>query len=188
MPSDTLTRLTELIRADALRVAEPGQTFTLASGKQSHWFVNAKEVTLRAEGLALVAELMLEQLVAAGAQAVGGVSIGADPMIGAIVARSAGTPQPLQGFIVRKEAKDHGLGDRVAGPSLDGIHRIGMVEDVTTTGGSTLSAIEAVHAVAPQAQIVSVLTIVDRLDGAADRYAAAGYPFSALLDRDSLGL
>ncbi|MBI5833456.1 MAG: orotate phosphoribosyltransferase [Armatimonadetes bacterium] len=188
MSDAKLAQLTERIKRDALKVAAPGQLFTLASGKQSHWFVNGKEVTLRAEGLALVAELMLERIQAAGAEAVGGVSIGADPMIGAITALSAGTDRPLQGFIVRKAAKDHGLGDRIAGPSLAGITKIAMVEDVTTTGGSTLDAIAPVLEAAPQAEIVCVLTIVDRLDGAAERYAEAGYPFEALLTRETLGV
>jgi orotate phosphoribosyltransferase len=171
-----------------VKVAPPGESFTLASGKLSNWFCNGKEVTLRAEGLRLVAELMLDALRDSRPQAVGGVSIGADPMIGAMVALSGGTELPLQGFIVRKEAKDHGLGDRIAGPSLALITRVAMVEDVTTTGGSTLGAIEALRAACPEVEVVMVLTIVDREEGAAAAYAAAGIPFAALLTKTDLGV
>jgi orotate phosphoribosyltransferase len=183
-----LARLRELLDRDAVRRAAPGETFTLASGKPSHYFVNGKEVTLRAEGLHLVATLMLERLVGTGVEAVGGMSIGADPIVGAIVALSAAGDQPLQGFLVRKTAKDHGLKDAVAGPSLAGVRRVAMVEDVTTTGGSTLTAIESLKAAAPEVEVVKVLTILDRQEGALKNFAAAGYHLEALLSRSDLGL
>jgi len=167
-------RLAELLRRDAVKLAPPGQPFTLASGKPSTWFCNAKEVTLRAEGLALAAELMLARLAGSGVQAVGGMTLGADPIIGAVVALSAGTPPPLSGFIVRKAAKDHGLGDRIAGPLPDGLERVAMLEDVSTTGGTTLDAIAAVRAAWPE--------------GAVEAYAAAGCPFEALLTKADLGI
>ena len=181
-------RLAELLKRDAVKVAPPGESFTLASGKPSGWFCNGKEVTLRSEGLFLVAKLMLRALRDCEVEAVGGVSIGADPMIGAIVALSATRVRPLQGFIVRKEAKDHGLGDRIAGPSLAQITRVAMIEDVTTTGGSTLGTIETLRAACPHVEVVQVLTIVDREEGAAAAYAAAGIPFAALLTKTDLGV
>jgi orotate phosphoribosyltransferase len=181
-------RLAELLKRDALRVAPEGETFTLASGKQSRYFVNGKEVTLRAEGLALVASLFLDRLRGSGAQAVGGMSIGADPMIGAVVALSAATDEPLQGFIVRKTAKDHGLLDAIAGPSLADVRSVALVEDVTTTGGSTLAAIEAVKAAWPHVTIAKVLTVLDRQEGAAEAFAQAGYELDALLRREELGV
>ncbi|MCC7490827.1 MAG: orotate phosphoribosyltransferase [Fimbriimonadaceae bacterium] len=181
-------RLLELIRRDALRVAAPGQSFTLASGRQSHYFVNGKDVTLQAEGLRLTALLLLDRLSGLGVQAVGGMTLGADPLVGAMVALSAETPQPLQGFIVRKAAKDHGLGDRIAGPDLSGVTRVAMVEDTTTTGGSTLDAIGALREAYPQVEVVVVLSIVDRQEGAVENFAAAGYRFEALFGRADLGV
>lgn len=181
-------RLLELIRRDALRVAAPGQSFTLASGRQSHYFVNGKDVTLQPEGLNLVARLMLAKLAGSAVAAVGGMSIGADPIVGAMVALSAETPLPLQGFLVRKAAKDHGLGDRIAGPSLAEVTEVVMVEDTTTTGGSTLEAIACVKEAWPQIKIERVLTIVDREEGASEGFAAAGYRLDPLFRRADLGV
>lgn len=180
-------RLIALIKHHALRVAAPGESFTLASGRQSHYFVDGKNITLRADGLALVSRLMLERLAGRGVQAVGGMTLGADPIVGGMVALSA-EREPLRGFIVRKATKDHGLGDRIAGPSLDCMERIAMVEDTTTTGGSTLDAIAALHEAFPALKIVTVLSIVDRQEGAAENFAAAGYLFEPLLTRADLGV
>lgn len=182
------SRLLELIRNLALRTAPPGESFTLASGRQSHYFVNGKEITLRAEGLALAAGLLLERLAGSGVSAVGGMSIGADPIVGAMVALSAGGDQPMQGFLVRKAAKDHGLGDRIAGPALTDGQRVALVEDTTTTGGSTLEAIAALRATYPGVVVDRVLTIVDRQEGAAEAFAAAGFRFEALFTRADLGV
>lgn len=188
MSDERELRLLELIRALALRRAAPGESFTLASGRQSHYFVNGKEITLRAEGLSLVAELMLDRLEHSGVTAVGGMTLGADPIIGAMVALSAARAQPLRGFIVRKAAKEHGLGDRIAGPSLDGVTRVAMVEDTTTTGGSTLDAIAALRHDHPGITVDRVLSIVDREEGAAENFAAAGYRFEPLFRRADLGV
>jgi orotate phosphoribosyltransferase len=181
-------RLIALIKEHALRVAAEGQTFTLASGRQSHYFVDGKQITLRADGLALVARLMLDHLAARDVQAVGGMTLGADPIIGGMVALSATTDTPLRGFIVRKAVKDHGLGDRIAGPSLDGVRRVAMVEDTTTTGGSTLDAIKALEEAHPAIEVVCVLSIVDRQEGATENFAAAGYAFEPLLVKADLGV
>ncbi len=180
-------RLIALVKDHALRVAAPGQSFTLASGRQSHYFVDGKNITLRAEGLALVSTLMLAKLAGRDVQAVGGMTLGADPIVGGMVALSAAS-QPLRGFIVRKATKDHGLGDRIAGPSLDGVTRVAMVEDTTTTGGSTLDAIAALKSAHPAIEVVCVLSIVDREEGATENFAAAGYAFEPLLVRADLGV
>ena len=181
-------RLIALVKQHALRVAPEGQSFTLASGRQSHYFVDGKNITLRAEGLALVSKLMLEQLAGRDVQAVGGMTLGADPIVGGVVALSAAGDEPVRGFIVRKETKDHGLGDRIAGPSLDGVKRVAMVEDTTTTGGSTLKAIEALKAAHPGIEVVCVLSIVDRQEGAKENFAAAGHSFEPLLVKADLGV
>lgn len=188
MTDDRRARLLELIRSDALKLAPAGEMFTLASGRKSNYFVNGKEITLRAEGLHLAASLLLDRLAGSGVEAVGGMSIGADPIIGAMVALSAGTDQPLQGFLVRKGEKDHGLKDRIAGPSLDGVGKVAFVEDTTTTGGSTLEAIAATLAEYPDLQIDRVLSIVDRQEGATDNFWQSGYRFESLFVRDDLGL
>ncbi len=187
-PETSLNRLLSLVRRDALRVAGEGQSFTLASGRQSHYFVDGKNVTLQPEGLNLVARLMLAKLFGSGVQAVGGMTLGADPIVGAMVALSAETDLPLIGFIVRKAVKDHGLRDRIAGPPLDGVVKVAMVEDTTTTGGSTLDAIACLREVYPHLEIERVLSIVDREEGAAANFAAAGYRFDPLLRRADLGV
>lgn len=188
MSNSRRARLLDLLRHDALRVAQPGETFTLASGRSSHYYVNGKELTLRAEGLRLVAELFLERIAGAGVEAVAGMTLGADPIIGAMVALSAGTPEPLAGFIVRKAGKDHGLGDRIAGPTIAPPRRIVMVEDTTTTGGSTLDAIACVKDAWPDVIVDRVLSIIDRQEGAAENFAAAGYRLESLFVRSDLGV
>lgn len=180
MADDRRQRLHEMIETHALRRAPEGRPFTLASGRQSTFFFDGKAITLRADGLRLVAELLLERLAEHDLGAVGGVAIGADPIVSAMVVLSADSPQPLQGFLVRKEVKGHGLGDRIAGPSLDGVARVALVEDTTTTGGSAMVAVDALRQFYPAVAIDRVLCIIDRQEGAADRFALEGLAFEAL--------
>ncbi|PHX96203.1 MAG: orotate phosphoribosyltransferase [Gemmatimonadetes bacterium] len=154
-------------------------TFTLASGKQSSVYVDARLTTMSPEGLATIGPLALERIRAAGLDpdAVGGLTLGADPVAYAIAYASALAGSPLRAFTVRKEAKVHGTGKLIEGPFTLG-DRVVIVEDVITTGGSALRAIDAVRAAG--GIIIGVLAVVDREEGGQEALAAAGVPIVAL--------
>lgn len=174
--------LAGLIKQHALRFGD----FTLASGQKSTYFIDGKMVTLQSEGLFCLSRCILEMIDGQNIQAVGGMSIGADPIIGGVVAMAGDEGMPLLGFLVRKERKDHGTGKQIEGPVPDGA-RVVMLEDVITTGGSTLQAIEAVER-EKQAQVVKVITMVDRLQGARENLAAKGYPLEAIFEITEFGI
>jgi len=158
-PRAAKQRLLQLVRERAYR---DGLDITLASGKKSTFYVNGKKVSLHPEGLWLIGRLMLDALRAfPDVTAVGGLTLGADPIASAIAALSFETGQQLSAFLVRKEAKGHGTGSRIEG-DLERGQRVAIVEDTVTTGGSARSAIEAVREVG--AVPVVVLTIADRED------------------------
>lgn len=167
-------RLAELIRTHALVRGE----FTLRSGRTSGYYIDARQVTLHPEGAYLVARLILERVRGSGVTAVGGPTLGADPIVGAVCALGCLEGQPLAGFIVRKEAKDHGMGRSVEGPLARGA-RVAVVEDTVTTGGELLRAIERVRADF-DAEIAKVIVLVDREEGAREALAAAGCDLEAI--------
>ena len=168
-------RLREVIAERSLLT---GGAFTLASGRQSSLFFDMKRTMLDPEGANLIAEAVLRRLEGIDVDAVGGLVMGAVPIVAVACAKSF-PARPLQGFFVRKEAKDHGTARRIDG-NLGA--RVAILEDVTTTGGSAMLAVEAVRGAG--AEIACVLTVVDRLEGAAATFAAAGVRFEALLTRD----
>ena len=176
-------RLIELFRDRALKFGD----FTLASGKKAKYYLDGKQITLHAEGLRLVAEGMLELAKdLADAEAVGGMSIGADPIVGGILAAAAGTGHgDLVGFMVRKEAKDHGTKKYVEGPLQPG-QKVLIVEDVVTTGGSSLKAIDRVEDFG--AEVVGVLAIIDRMEGGRRAFEDRGYRFASLLTIEDFGI
>lgn len=173
--------LINLIRERALKFGD----FTLASGKKARYYLDGKQVTLDARGAMLVAEGILELLGDELPRAVGGMSIGADPIIGATVALAGVRNKPLLGFMVRKEAKGHGLGRYIEGPVHSGDTAV-IVEDVVTTGGSSLTAIERAEEFG--LKVTKVIAIIDRLEGGAAAFAARGYDFSSLLTIRDLGV
>jgi orotate phosphoribosyltransferase len=162
-------------------------TFTLASGRTSHYYVDGRKVTLSAEGAALIGAGVLE-LIAGRPEvaAVGGLTLGADPIVGATLAlASLSGRNQLRGFLVRKEAKTHGTGNLVEGPLEPG-SVVAIVDDVATTGGSSLQAATAVEAMGCKVGLVVV--VLDRLEGAAEAFAARGLPFFSLLTIRDLGV
>jgi orotate phosphoribosyltransferase len=176
-------RLIELLERDALRRG----TFTLASGRTSDYYIDGRKVTLSSEGAAVIAAGVLDRLVGLPeVQAVGGLTLGADPIVGATLglAALAGRPQ-LRGFLVRKEAKAHGTGNRVEGPLEPGT-TVAIVDDVATTGGSSLQAVDAVEAMG--CRVALVIAVLDRLEGAGAAFAARGIPFHPLLTIRDLGV
>jgi orotate phosphoribosyltransferase len=176
----------ELIDLVALKALRRG-TFTLASGRTASYYLDAKQVVLDAHGSMLVGRAILERLEKLGPlpQAVGGMSIGADPVTGAVVTMAGVAGRPLKGFMVRKEAKGHGMQRFVEGPVQPG-DRVVIVEDVITTGGSSLLAIDRASEFG--LVVERVVTVIDRLAGAADTLAARGIPLEALVTIRDLGL
>ena len=174
--------LISLVRQKALKFGE----FTLASGKKASYYLDGKQVTLDPVGARLVADGLLDVL-AAGQMpdAVGGMSIGADPITAAVVTMSAVRGTPLLGFMVRKESKGHGTNQFIEGPVQPGISAV-IVEDVVTTGGSSLKAIERVEAFGMR--VVGVLAIIDRMEGGQAAFARRGYPLSSLLTIRDFGI
>ena len=174
-------RLAELIKQRALRFGE----FSLASGQTSSYYIDGKQISLHGEGLYLLASLILDDL-APQVEAVGGMTLGADPIAGAVAALAAERGRDLAAFIVRKERKERGTRQQVEGPLHPGV-RVAVLEDVMTTGGSALRAIEALQR-EYQADIVQVIVMVDRLQGGRENLAAAGFALTALFDVTDLGV
>lgn len=137
---------------------------TLASGKKSSFYFDGKQVTLDAQGLFVVGKLILAMLAGQKIDAVGGPTLGADPMAAAVSVLSSQSGHPIRAFIVRKEAKKHGLQKMIEGPALQKGDRVAMLEDVITTGGSVLKAIEEVEKLG--AKVTQVICLVDRGEGA----------------------
>lgn len=179
--------MTDRDRLKALLVRRSVQLgdFTLASGAKSDYYIDARRTTMSAEGQLLVGRVGYETIVESGLRAthIGGLTLGADPITYAIAHRSALEGQPLDGFTVRKRAKDHGTGERIEG-GLPPEGRVIMIEDTMTTGKSTLQAIEAVRT--RGAAIVGVLTVVNRSRDAGDFFAKLGIPLLSLFTGEEL--
>jgi orotate phosphoribosyltransferase len=174
--------LAALIRQKALQFGD----FTLASGKKATYYLDGKQVALDPNGARLIAEGILDLLVeGALPEAIGGMSIGADPITAAVVTMSAVRGTPISGFMVRREPKGHGTNQYIEGPVHPG-DRVAIVEDVVTTGGSSLKAIERAEAFG--LEVVRVIAIVDRMEGGAEAFAERGVPFTSLLSIRDFGL
>jgi orotate phosphoribosyltransferase len=172
-------RLIDIIKA---RSFQSGKEVKLASGRTSTYYFNMKPTMLDAEGAHTIATLILEAIAGMKADLVGGLEMGAVPIASAVAAVSRAQGQPVNAFFVRKQAKEHGTKSLIeglpAGDSMQG-KRVVIVEDVTTTGGSAIKAAEALRA--EGAEIVGVVTIVDREEGADAAFAAAGLKLTPLL-------
>jgi orotate phosphoribosyltransferase len=174
---DARQRLVAELREHALVLGE----VTLTSGALAQYYVDAKRAILLPAGFRALGELLAELVTQAGATAVGGLTMGADPVACAALAGGA----DVKAFFVRKEAKQHGLQRRIEGPPLTAGDRCVVVEDVVTTGGSTLTAIEALHEAGRE--ICGVISVLDRLaGGGATIERAAGAPYLALTTIDDL--
>jgi orotate phosphoribosyltransferase len=177
------TALRQELRAHLLEYSLQFGDFTLTSGRTSDYYIDGKQTTLRSRGAYLVAQLILAELRDARVDAIGGPTLGADPVIGAVIALAARENIPLLGFIVRKEAKGHGTQRLIEGPLQPGM-QVAVFDDTVTTGGSLKHAIDQVEAV--QCTVAKVFAIVDRLEGARQNFAQWGYPFHALFTIDEL--
>jgi len=185
-PAAPTAPLPELVARIASRALKRG-TFRLASGREASFYLDAKQVVLEAHGAMLVGRAILDRLRALGPlpDAVGGLAIGADPITGAVVTMAGVEGLPLKGFLIRKEPKDHGTKRYVEGPVEPG-QRVVIVEDVITTAGSSLVAID--RAVEFGLVVERVVTVIDRLAGGREALAARGIPLESLVTIRDLGI
>jgi len=160
----------------------------LSSGRESDFYLDLRTTLMRPRGLILAGRLVLDALARGGppVDAVGGMAVGAVPLVAAVLAAAAEDPQNgLVGFFVRKEAKQHGLGRRLEGAFRPG-QAVALVEDTTTTGGSTLEAVDAVEDAG--GRVARVLCLVDRGEGAAEAFAERGLRLEPVFTRADLPL
>lgn len=158
---------------------------TLSSGKEADYYVDLRRITLHGEAAPLAGEVMLDLVEDLQVDAVGGLTMGADPVATAMLHAAARRGGQLDAFVVRKSEKAHGLQQRIEGPSVQG-RRVLVVEDTSTTGGSPLTAVEAVREAG--GEVVAVAVIVDRASGAEEKIRAQGVDYRAAFGLDELGL
>lgn len=174
-------RLLEIIKEKAIVHGR----VTLSSGKEADYYVDLRRVTLDGEAAPLVGIVMRDLIADLDYDAVGGLTLGADPVATSILHASAAAGDRTDAFVVRKAGKAHGLQQRIEGPSVQG-RRVVVVEDTSTTGASPLDAATAVREAG--AEVVAVATIADRATGAAEKFADAGYEYRFVFGLDELGL
>jgi len=155
--------------------------FVLSSGRRSDFYFDGKQVTLDGRGLFLVATLILARCRELDIDAIGGLTLGADPIAAGVAALSGATERPLRGFIVREKPKAHGTGRAIEGPPLNPGDRVALVDDTTTTGHSFVVAHELV--VATGAEIIEAIVVVDREEGARDALRERGMTLRPLYRR-----
>ncbi len=169
--------LLQLIHEKALVKGER----VLASGKTANFYIDGKQITLDSRGLLVVGKLILAMLQGTQVEAIGGPTLGADPIAAAVALLSSQTGKPIKAFIVRKEAKKHGMQKMIEGPEILPGEKVVMVEDVITTGGSVLKAIQEVENL--KARVIRVICLVDRNEGASNLLAPYNYsPIFTLQD------
>ena len=182
-------RLVDLVRELAFIDGGIDTAFTLASGRQSRWFFDTKPVMMHPEASHLIGEMLNIRMDELGADFVGGLELGAVPLTAIAVAMSS-KDSPRRGFMVRKEPK--GRGGRktnnppgIEGSSLSAGGKIVIVEDVTTTGGSAIKAVERIHN-DTNCEVIAVISIVDRQEGAVEAFSSAGIKFESIMNRSDV--
>jgi orotate phosphoribosyltransferase len=174
-------RLLQLVKEKALLFGD----ITLSSGQKSNWYVDGRLITLSAEGSYLLGRTILSMLEGVELDAIGGTTLGADPMVAAVAALSFEAGRPINAFIVRKEPKGHGTGRLIEGPLQPGA-RVCIVDDAVTTAGSMFHAIAAAEEFG--CKVVKVIGLLDREQGGGDELRRRGYDFSAVFTRHDLGM
>jgi len=175
------TALIQLFHDRALRFGD----FTLASGKKSTYYLDGKQITLHSRGLQLVSEGLLDLLSDVAFDAIGGMSIGADPIIGGVLTAASARGREMLGFLVRKEPKGHGTQRYIEGPVQPGM-KVVVIDDVVTTGGSSLQAADRI--IEFGCEVVQVVGIVDRMEGGPANFAARNLPLRSLLTIQDFGI
>ena len=169
-----------------LEVSFERRDVTLASGRKSNFYLDLRQTLMRPKGVSLAGRLVLNLLqTGPSVDAVGGMAVGAVPLVSAVLAAAASDPatDSLLGFFVRKEKKAHGLAKQLEGGFAAG-QTVALVEDTTTTGGSTLDALEIVEAAG--GKVARVICLVDRGEGAAEAFADRGVTLEAIFRREDL--
>lgn len=180
--TDAKQQLIEFIKADAVFHGD----FTLTSGKKATYYVDMRRVSLDHRVAPLIGQVMVDLIKdVENVAAVGGLTMGADPIAAAVLHQGVLLGKSYDAFVVRKAPKDYGRGRQVEGPDLEG-KRVVVLEDTSTTGGSPLAAIEALKKVG--AEIAAVAVVVDRATGAKEIIEAAGYPYYYAIGLSDLGL
>jgi orotate phosphoribosyltransferase len=179
---DHRRQLLELIKKDAVY---KGGEYVLSSGKKSSYYIDMRLITLSSVGAYLIANILFDELKNDDIDAIGGLTLGADPIAAAYAAISFQRGKPTQAFIVRKEEKKHGKNRLIEGPLKKGAKTV-IVDDVATTGGSLLKAIDAVEK--EGGTVVKVISLVDRGLGASEELAKKGYGLHSLYSLKDLGL
>jgi orotate phosphoribosyltransferase len=157
--------------------------FVLSSGVTSNYYIDVRKTSLHPQGLQWISRLFWELLEPDGVTAIGGLTMGADPLVAGLMLHSVQAGRPLDGFLVRHHAKDHGTRGQVEG-NLAGHKRVAILDDVITSGESALVAAEAAESY--RAQVVRIVTVVDRNQGAAQVFQQRGYPFTPLFTVNDL--
>lgn len=182
--SPAKARLIELIKELAIVHGK----VTLSSGLEADYYVDLRRATLHHEAAPLVGQVMLELLDSSGVKdfdAVGGLTVGADPVATAVLHQGAARARAIDAFVVRKAPKDHGMGRQVEGPDVSG-RKVVVLEDTSTTGASPLTAVRALEKAG--ATVVAVATVVDRATGAREAIEDAGYRYLSAVTLEDLGL
>ena len=171
---DKKNRLAEILKEKSILRGN----FKLSSGKESNYYIDGRLTTLDATGLSLIGEIFLEEILKdPEVKTVGGPTMGADPIVGSVLTQAGIRNLNLDGFLVRKEAKQHGTGKLIEGNLKEG-DKVAVVEDVVTTGGSVLKAIYALEKAG--ATISKVMVIVDREEGAEGKFRELGYEYFSI--------
>ncbi len=171
-PSDR-DRLRQMLLDRSMRFGE----FVLSSGATSNYYIDVRKTSLHPEGLRWISKMFWEVLKEDNITAVGGLTMGADPLVAGLLLYSAEQGRPLEGFLVRRSAKDHGLRGQVEG-NLAGHKRVAILDDVITSGESSIIAAEAAESY--KAEVARVAAVVDRGQGAAQVFQQRGYRFTPL--------
>ncbi|MDP3937342.1 MAG: orotate phosphoribosyltransferase [Deltaproteobacteria bacterium] len=169
-------RLLEILKRESY---VPGRV-KLASGRESDFYIDVRKSAFLPEAASLIGEVLYDRVEPHALNAVGGMAVGAIPLVDAVLHASMRRENPVQGFFVRKAAKGHGMQKRIEGRFAKG-YRVAILEDVVTTGDSSLGAAESVEA--EGGTVALVLALVDRLEGGREAITARGYPFEAVFTR-----
>jgi orotate phosphoribosyltransferase len=184
-PTDTARRDRDELGRLVRELAVVRGRVTLASGREADYYVDLRRITLHGVAAPLAGRVLLDLVADWSFDAAGGLTMGADPVAAALLHAAAAAGRPLDAFVVRKEGKAHGLQRRIEGPDVTG-RRVLAVEDTSTTGGSVLTAVEALREAG--ADVVGVAVLVDRDTGAREAVRAAGLDYRAVYGLADLGL
>ena len=172
------------IRSELLEIIKREAYFKgkikLSSGKESDYYIDMRRVTLNAEGVWRAARLILDRVHDEHIEAIGGPTLGADPLLGALAVLSVQAGRPLNTFIIRKESKAHGLKRQIEGPPLKEGSRVVLIDDVATTGKALLESLDILSGL--KVKVVKALCLVDRNEGAAEALASRGCPLVSIFN------